>query len=99
LRHLILPVLTLTAITAAGYTRYLRSSLLDVQHQDYIRTARSKGLSERVILWKHALKNAALPFVTILGLDIALLFGGALVTETIFSWPGIGRLFWEQAEQ
>lgn len=96
-RHLVLPVLTLTLIQAAGYTRYLRSSLLDVQHQDYIRTAKSKGLADRVVLWKHALKNASLPFVTVLGLDIALLFGGALVTETIFSWPGLGRLFWEQS--
>lgn len=96
-RHLVLPVLTLTLIQAAGYTRYLRSSLLDVQHQDYVRTARSKGLSDRVVLWRHALKNASLPFVTVLGLDIALLFGGALVTETIFSWPGLGRLFWEQS--
>ncbi|MCC7163156.1 MAG: ABC transporter permease [Anaerolineae bacterium] len=96
-RHLVLPVLTLTLIQAAGYTRYLRSSLLDVQHQDYIRTAKSKGLADRAVLWKHALKNASLPFVTVLGLDIALLFGGALVTETIFSWPGLGRLFWEQS--
>lgn len=97
IKHLILPVATLTLIQAAGYTRYLRSSLLDVRHQDYVRTAKAKGLSDRVVLWKHSLKNASLPFVTILGLDIALLFGGALVTETIFSWPGIGRLFWEQS--
>jgi peptide/nickel transport system permease protein len=97
-RHLVLPVATLTAIESAGYARYLRSSLLDVLHQDYIRTARAKGLAERVVLWRHALKNAALPFVTILGLNVPLLFGGALVTETIFSWPGMGRLFWEQSE-
>ncbi len=98
-RHLVLPVVTLAAIESAGYTRYLRSSLLDVLHQDYIRTARAKGLAERVTLWRHALKNAALPFVTVLGLNVPLLFGGALVTETIFSWPGMGRLFWDHAEQ
>lgn len=99
IRHLILPVITLAAIQIAGYTRYLRSSLLEVLHQDYIRTARAKGLAERVMILRHALKNAALPFVTVLGLDVPFLFGGALVTETIFSWPGMGRLFWEHAEQ
>lgn len=98
-RHLILPVITLAAIQIAGYTRYLRSSLLETLHLDYIRTARAKGLAERVVLWRHALKNAALPFVTVLGLDIPFLFSGALVTETIFSWPGMGRLFWDHAEQ
>ncbi len=98
-RHLILPVTTLALIQIAGYTRYLRSSLLEVLHQDYIRTARSKGLAERVTLWRHALKNAALPFVTVLGLDIPFFFSGALVTETIFSWPGMGRLFWDHAER
>lgn len=97
-RHLILPVVTLAAISIAGYTRYLRSSMLEVLHQDFIRTARAKGLSDRIVLWKHALKNAALPFITVVGLDLPALFAGALVTETIFSWPGMGRLFWNQAE-
>lgn len=96
-RHIILPGITLAAISIAGYTRYLRSSMLEVLNQDYIRTARAKGLSERATLWKHALKNAALPFVTVVGLDLPALFAGALVTEEIFSWPGMGRLFWEGA--
>lgn len=98
-RHLILPVITLSAISIAGYTRYLRSSMLEVKNQDYMRTAKSKGLSDRTTLYRHALKNASLPFVTVIGLDIAALFAGALVTETIFSWPGMGRLFWDHAEQ
>lgn len=98
-RHLILPVATIAIISVAGYTRYLRSSMLETMNQDYVRTARSKGLSERSVLWRHALKNASLPFITLIGLDIAFLFSGALVTETVFSWPGMGRLFWEYADK
>jgi peptide/nickel transport system permease protein len=96
-RHLVLPVASLTIISVAGYTRYIRSSMLEVLSQDYVRTARAKGLSERVVVTRHALKNAALPFVTIIGLDIPFLLGGAIVTESVFAWPGMGRLFWEQA--
>ena len=98
-RHLILPVFCLVAIQTAGYARFLRSSILEVLGLDYVRTARAKGLTERVTLYKHALRNATLPFVTIVGLDIPFLMGGALVTESIFSWPGMGRLFWEYAQR
>lgn len=95
--HLVLPVASLAIIQVAGYTRFLRSSMLEVLSQDYIRTARAKGLVERVVVTNHALKNAALPLVTLIGLDIPFLLGGAIVTETVFSWPGMGRLFWQQA--
>ncbi|MGB8645579.1 MAG: ABC transporter permease [Anaerolineae bacterium] len=97
LRQLVLPVVTLAAISTAGYTRYLRSSMLETMNQDYIRTARAKGLKEETILMRHALKNAALPFVTVVGLDLPFLLGGALVTEQLFSFPGMGRLFWDSA--
>ncbi|MGE5072128.1 MAG: ABC transporter permease, partial [Anaerolineae bacterium] len=98
-RHLILPVFSLVAITTAGYARYLRSTILEVLGQDYVRTAHAKGLSNRAVLFKHALRNAILPFVTIVGLDIPFLLGGALVTESVFAWPGMGRLFWEYAQR
>jgi peptide/nickel transport system permease protein len=98
-RHMILPVFCLVAIQTAGYSRYLRSSILEVLGQDYIRTAHAKGLSNRTVLFKHALRNAILPFVTIVGLDIPFLLGGALVTESVFAWPGMGRLFWEYAQR
>lgn len=95
--HLILPVASLAIIQVAAYTRYLRSSMLEVLSQDYIRTARAKGLRQRAVVIQHALKNAALPLVTLIGLDIPFLLGGAIVTETVYSWPGMGRLFWQQA--
>ena len=98
-RHLVLPVFCLVAITTAGYSRYLRSSILEVLGMDYVRTAHAKGLSKRTVLFKHALRNAILPFVTVVGLDIPFLLGGALVTESIFAWPGMGRLFWEYAQR
>jgi peptide/nickel transport system permease protein len=98
-RHLILPVSALVFITTANYSRFIRSSILEVLGLDYIRTARAKGLTERAVLYKHALRNAALPVVTIIGLDIPVLFAGALVTESIFAWPGMGRLFWEYAQR
>ncbi len=98
-RHLILPVFCLVAIQTAGYSRYLRSSILEVLGMDYVRTAHAKGLSNRAVLFKHALRNAILPFVTIVGLDIPFLLGGALVTESVFAWPGMGRLFWEYAQR
>ncbi len=97
--HMVLPVSCLVIIQVAGYSRFLRSSILEVLGLDYIRTARAKGLGGRAILYKHALRNAALPFITIIGLDIPFLLGGALVTETIFAWPGMGRLFWEYAQR
>jgi peptide/nickel transport system permease protein len=98
-RHLVLPVTALVIITTANYSRFIRSSILEVLGLDYIRTARAKGLTERAVLYKHALRNAALPVVTIIGLDIPALFAGALVTESIFAWPGMGRLFWEYAQR
>ncbi len=93
LLHMVLPIFTMTVITAAGYSRYVRSQMLEVIRQDYIRTAHAKGLSRRVVITGHALKPASLPLVTIVGLDVPLLLGGAIVTESIFAWPGIGRLF------
>lgn len=97
--HLILPMAMLSVFGAARYIRYMRASMLEVIHQDYIRTARAKGLREQTVLYGHALKNAAIPLVTILALDLPLLFGGALFTETIFSWPGMGRLFFRSAQR
>lgn len=93
--HLILPVTSLSIVSIAGYSRYVRSQMLEVINQDYIRTANAKGLPERMVMLKHALKNAALPLVTIIGLDLPLLLGGAVVTEAIFGWPGMGRLYFK----
>jgi peptide/nickel transport system permease protein len=97
--HMVLPVITLSVVSIATYSRYIRSSMLEVINQDYIRTARSKGLRERLVLWRHALKNAALPLVTLVGLDLPLLLAGAVVTERIFAWPGMGRLFLDHVER
>jgi peptide/nickel transport system permease protein len=93
LRHLILPALVLAFVLVATWSRYARSSFLEVIHQDYIRTARAKGLLEREVLFKHALPNAVVPLIALLGIQLPTLFSGALVAETIFSWPGMGRLF------
>lgn len=90
--RLVLPVITLSLPMLAGLSRVLRSSLLDVLNQDYIRTARSKGLSERVVLYKHALRNAMIPLVTVIGIQVGYLFGGAIVVEQVFAIPGMGRL-------
>jgi peptide/nickel transport system permease protein len=98
-QHLILPVMTLVLIQAALYVRYLRSSMLEVMSQDYLRTARAKGLSNRTVLQGHAFKNAALPLVTLIALTLAGLFSGAVVTERLFSWPGMGTLFINAVEQ
>jgi peptide/nickel transport system permease protein len=95
--HLVLPVTMLSMAWTAWYSRFLRASMLEVIHSDYVRTARAKGLRERMVLYRHALKNAALPLVTLVALDLPALFGGALFTEMIFSWPGMGRLFWDAA--
>lgn len=92
LRHIILPAVVLGMGSMASKMRYMRSSMLEVIRQDYIRTARSKGLSERVVIFVHALRNALLPIITLLGLIIPSLMSGAVITETIFSWPGMGRL-------
>ncbi len=93
IKHLILPVTTLAIISIAGYSRFVRSSVLEVLSQDYVRTARAKGVHALSIVLRHALPNAALPFITLIGLDIPFLLAGALVTERIFAWPGTGRLF------
>jgi peptide/nickel transport system permease protein len=90
-RHLILPSFTLATIPMAIIARITRSSMLEVLHKDYVRTARAKGLDEMVVILRHALRNAFLPVVTVLGLNLGLLLGGAVLTETIFSWPGLGR--------
>lgn len=93
--HMVLPVVSLSIISIAGYSRYVRSSMLEVLGLDYIRTARAKGLGETLVVMRHALRNATLPFVTLIGLDIPFLLAGAVVTESIFAWPGTGRLFVE----
>ncbi|MFZ6764667.1 ABC transporter permease [Pseudoroseomonas sp. WGS1072] len=93
LHHLIAPSMVLALVSTAIWSRYMRSSMLDVINQDYIRTARSKGLPERRILLHHTVRNALLPMITIAGLQLPSLLSGALVTETIFTWPGMGRLF------
>lgn len=92
LKHLILPAFTLGISSAAIITRMTRSSMLEVIRQDYIRTARSKGVAEKVVINKHALKNALIPVVTVVGLQFGSLLGGAVLTESVFSWPGVGRL-------
>jgi peptide/nickel transport system permease protein len=89
---MILPALTLTIGTIGGHARYVRSAMLEVLRQDYVRTAKAKGAGTARVIWKHALRNAMIPFVTILALDFGALFSGALITETIFAWPGIGHL-------
>jgi peptide/nickel transport system permease protein len=91
--HMVLPVFSLTVISLAGYSRYIRGTMLEVLNEDYIRTAKSKGLPRQMVILVHALKNASLPIVTIVGLDLPFLLAGALVTEEIFAWPGMGRLF------
>jgi peptide/nickel transport system permease protein len=90
--HLILPAITLGGSLAAILTRMVRTAMLEELNQDYIRTARAKGLPERVVVYKHALRNAMVPVLTVVGLQFGALLAGAIVTETIFSWPGIGRL-------
>ena len=92
LRRLILPALTLSLFIAATQTRFIRSGLLDTLHQDYIRTARAKGFTEWAVLVRHALRNALIPSVTLLGLQIGFILEGAFIVESIFAWPGIGRL-------
>ena len=91
--HLLLPTLALILASIAGYSRYSRASLLDVMNQDYIRTARAKGLSERTVIMRHAFRNALIPVTTVIALDFGALIGGAVVTETVFGWSGMGALF------
>jgi peptide/nickel transport system permease protein len=97
--HLILPVTMLAAGWVAWYSRFLRASMLETIHQDYVRAARAKGLSERLVVLRHGFRNAAIPLVTLMALDVPFLFTGALFTEGIFAWPGMGRLFYSAAER
>ncbi|MGE3797458.1 MAG: ABC transporter permease [Thermomicrobiales bacterium] len=99
IEHLILPVAMLAMGWIAWYSRFLRSSMLEVVHADYVRTARAKGLRENMVILKHAFRNAAIPLVTLMALDLPFLFTGALFAEVIFSWPGMGRLFYQAAER
>jgi peptide/nickel transport system permease protein len=99
LRHLILPVFTGSLGWVAWYSRFVRSSMLDVIHQDYLRTARAKGLAERRVIFRHALRNAIIPLVTLFALDLPYLFGGTVFVEMIFAWPGMGRLYYQAALQ
>ncbi|GKT13102.1 ABC transporter permease, partial [Aduncisulcus paluster] len=93
--HIILPAFTLGTGSAAIITRMTRSSMLEVIRQDFIRTARAKGVAEKKVINKHALKNALIPVITVVGLQFGYLLGGAVLTETVFSWPGVGRLLVE----
>jgi peptide/nickel transport system permease protein len=88
-----MPLTVLTLFNIATWSRFVRSSMLEVLRQDYVRTARAKGLVERIVIMKHALRNALIPFVTILVLQIPNIFGGAILTESVFAWPGMGRLY------
>lgn len=97
--NLVLPVLALSTIQMAAWTRFMRASLLEVLNQDYVRTARAKGLGERIVLYKHALRNALIPIVTLVGLAVPGVFGGAVITETIFSYPGMGRAIFDALVQ
>jgi len=97
LRHMVLPVSVLVIINLAQYLKYARSSMLEVLGQDYVRTARAKGVSERSVIFRHALRNAMIPIITIIGLDLPIIVVGATLTETVFNWPGMGRLFVDMA--
>jgi peptide/nickel transport system permease protein len=91
-RHLVLPVITLSMVQIGGWMRFVRSQMLEVIRQDYVRTARAKGMGERLVIVRHALRNAVLPLITLVGLALPALFGGAVVVEAIFAWPGLGSL-------
>lgn len=97
LEHLILPAATLAFVQTAAWTRFIRSSMIEVLSQDYMRTAKAKGLRERIVIFRHGLRNAMLPLVTLLGIAIPDLFGGALIIEQIFTWPGMGQLAFNAA--
>lgn len=93
LHHLVLPALSIAVLRTAELARYVRSAMLDVLHQDYIRVARGKGLSERRVIWVHAIRNALIPIVTVIGFNIPVLLAGAVFIETVYQWPGMGLLF------
>lgn len=93
--YLVLPIATLTFASVGGHTRFVRGAMIEALSQDFIRTARAKGLSETRVIWGHGLPNALIPIVTILGLEFGTLFSGALITETVFAWPGMGKLIFD----
>jgi peptide/nickel transport system permease protein len=95
LRFLVLPVLTLTIIQIGAYTRFMRGAMIEVLRQDYVRTARAKGLNERHVFWGHAFRNALIPVLTVLSLHFGALFSGALITEIVFAWPGMGKAIYQ----
>jgi peptide/nickel transport system permease protein len=95
IKHMIMPATTLAIGSVGSWSRYLRSSTLEIMGKDYVRTARAKGLRERVVMIRHVLRNAMIPFLTVVAIDIPLYLTGAVVTETVFSWPGMGRLFFD----
>lgn len=95
IRHLVLPVLTLTLVQLSGYTRFMRGAMIEVLRQDYIRTALAKGVSARTVLWRHAFANALAPVLTVLALSFGGLVSGALITETMFAWPGMGKAIYQ----
>lgn len=99
IRHMVLPVITLTVIQTGSTVRYVRTSMLEVLNQDYVRTAKAKGLPEKIVIYKHALRNGMIPVVTFIGGALPSLFAGAIITETIFAWPGIGKVFYQSIGQ
>ncbi len=98
-RHLVLPSLTLGILGSGWYSRMMRSSMIDVLRQDYIRTARAKGLARRRVIFRHALPNAILPIIAMIGIDIGIFMGGIVVVESVFGWPGIGQLAWQAVQR
>ncbi|MFN8665027.1 MAG: ABC transporter permease [Thermomicrobiales bacterium] len=99
IKHLAMPAIVLSIVSMAAYIRYLRASMIEVLHDDYIRTARAKGLPEGAVTWRHAFRNALIPLVTLITMNIPLIFSGALITEQVFAWPGMGRLFVDHANR
>jgi peptide/nickel transport system permease protein len=98
IEHLILPVITLAALSIAGWSRYMRSSMIEVTKQDYMRTARAKGVGTVTLLVRHALRNAVIPLITVVAIDFGAVAGGATITEGVFAWPGMGRLFFDSLQ-
>jgi peptide/nickel transport system permease protein len=98
MEHLILPVLTLAALSIAGWSRYMRSSMIEVVKQDYLRTARAKGVGTGAAMFRHAIRNAVIPLITVVAIDFAAVAGGATITEGVFAWPGMGLLFFSSLE-
>jgi peptide/nickel transport system permease protein len=97
-KHIILPASTIAIVGIAADSRFVRASMLDAIHQDFVRTARAKGVPERTVVLKHTLRNALLPVITNVALELPILFSGAVVTERIFTWPGMGQLFFQALE-